>query len=201
MGAAATAAAGEAGRAPWAFWAGRAGVRGGRPGPPLDAVCCPQSAAPREMEPRAEAQSRREAQEARRRRGPREAGGRGPPGQVGPECGAGVGRPGVPRAGGARAPAQPAVGGRAAGWLGRVCPAPAVAQPGRGPVGQVRFVQSLPAALSTRVVPDPGEAAGSRGAAGRPGAPGERAGQALWAVLVWGAADPDAGTVGGTCGH
>lgn len=96
MGAAATAAAGEASRAPWVLRAGRAGVRGGRPGPPPDAVCRPQSAAPSEMEPWAEAPSRREAQEARRRRGPREAGGRGPPGQVGPECGAGVGRPGVP---------------------------------------------------------------------------------------------------------
>lgn len=67
------------GRATRAFRAGRAGRRGGgvaaRPARP-DAASRLQPATPREMEPRAQAQSRWQAQDGGGRRGPCEAGGR-----------------------------------------------------------------------------------------------------------------------------
>lgn len=117
--AAATATPGEAGRAPGRP-RGRAGRAGRVLGPlPPDAAFPRQPAAPREMEPRPEARSRREAQEARGRRGPREAGGRPQTRQVG--------RPGsrgrLP-AGRASGPGRDAACGAPSLASQRACPSP-----------------------------------------------------------------------------
>lgn len=91
-----------------------------------DAASRRQSAAPRAMESRTEAQSRREAQEARGRRGPREVGGRRPTRQVGPgrcvSLGSAGRRPacaarGAPRVRGLTFSPLCRLGGRSCFWL------------------------------------------------------------------------------------